>query len=157
MVPDILKAMHLSCNFLRLGIPLSESHSHCRRKQVCFFSLLWDILQGSHNHHKKSGFTEMWLKNHLEIAGGASHNVQSREHRSFENMNPSDLLNLEQLALSSGNMGPGCACHIGAIRLAVGWLWHGLFQTPSQCPVLHVPRWHLVGRSWASKASSLGI
>lgn len=77
------------------------------------------------------------------------------ENIGFENMNPSDLLNLVQRIPELWNMGPGCACHIGAIRLAVGWLWHGLFQTPSQCPVLHVPRWHLVGRSWASKAGSL--
>lgn len=77
------------------------------------------------------------------------------ENIGFENMNPSDLLNLVQWIPELWNMGPGCACHIGAIRLAVGWLWHGLFQTPSQCPVLHVPRWHLVGRSWASKAGSL--
>lgn len=98
--------------------------------------------------------TEMWLEKSLGNCWGTSHSVQSREHRLWKH-EPIWPFDWVQWIPELWNMGPGCACHIGAIRLAVGWLWHGLFQTPSQCPVLHVPRWHLVGRSWASKAGSL--
>lgn len=134
---------------------LSQNHGHCQSTFIyLFFPPFWDIHKAFTTSQKESFLQKCAWKNLLEIAEEQV-TVFKAENTGFENMNPSDLLNLAQWIPELWNMGPGCACHIGAIRLAVGWLWHGLFQTPSQCPVLHVPRWHLVGRSWASKAGNL--
>lgn len=144
--------MHLSCNFLRVGISLLESQS--LSEQVYFFSLLRDIYKAFITITKRVVSTEMWLEKSLGNCWGASHNVQSREHRLWkhEPIWPPEFSAANSWALKHGaRLCMPYWCYKTGSRLAVAWSISNSFTVPSVACSQMTFGWQKLGlQSWQS-------
>lgn len=144
--------MHLSCNFLRVGISLLESQS--LSEQVYFLSLLRDIYKALITITKRVVSTEMWLEKSLGNCWGASHNVQSREHRLWkhEPIWPPEFSAVNSWARKHGaRLCMPYWCYKTGSRLAVAWSISNSFTVPSVACSQMTFGWQKLGlQSWQS-------
>lgn len=124
------------------------------RAGLFFPPLLWDILQGSHNHHRKTGF-------HRDVTGKTpwkllrkSHSVQSREHRLWkhEPIWPLEWSTVNSWALKHGaRLCMPYWCYKTGSRLAVAWSISNSFTVPSVACSQMTFGWQKLGlQSWQS-------